>query len=155
MRAFLCLEERNAKARFLDRDLLQFVEEEGLLPGAILQDLIRQGEEPAARTHGFLQVPRGETTASLLLSGDGSPKAVYVNAGHVHLPQFLFQRHAGKQFFDAPVYGGGTIRWRLGWQAANDCEDGEQEKNGSHTLCTITVGVATAPAKYRFIPVLV
>ncbi len=101
MRALLGFQQGNAQPGLVQRDLLELVEELRLLLGSFQQDVVGQREETAARPKAFQKSAGGELLHALGLLGDGSAQLAHVNAGHIHLPDLLFEGHSAEQVFHA------------------------------------------------------
>jgi len=108
VRALLGLEQRDPQARPAEGDPLKLVEELRLLAGAVGEHMIGQREKAAPGTETDEMGSLGEPAACFLLDLDmpqdglarvrgaaSHLRAEY--AGHVHLPDFLLERHARRQ----------------------------------------------------------
>ena len=109
MRALLGLQQRDAEPRLLAAISLQLVQELGLLPRALVEDRVGQGEEAAAGAEARLVGPRGEAPARLHLRRDALARAVLVDARHVHLADLLLERHAAEEVVDPGVDRQGRV----------------------------------------------
>ena len=103
VRAFFRLQERNAQARPLPGQPLEPVQKLGLLAGAFVENRVGQGEEAAPRPELLQQGPGRELLHRLGLLRDRIAQARLIDAGHVHLPDLLLERHAAQQVIDSLV----------------------------------------------------
>ncbi len=94
VRAFFRLEQRNPQARTVPDQPLEPVQKLGLLSCAFVENRVGQGEETAPRAEVLEQGPGREPLHGLGLHRNCLAQRRLINAGHIHLPDLLLERHA-------------------------------------------------------------
>ena len=91
--------------RLFQRDLLKLVQIRCLLSGTFQQHVVRGGEQAPSRSESLHKRALYKAPAIGQFCRNAVPEAALIRAGHVHLPEFLRQCHAGEQIFHPPFDG--------------------------------------------------